>query len=86
MLPARLAEADYATREIRTEQYGSLAQRSSIKALMTNLTSIQQWMRQKSGAKKDIIRPSLLANDIDSAFNHVKHERLTDMLTHFLFR
>lgn len=52
---------------------------------MTNLTTTQEWLPEKSTNKRPANRPSLLANDIDGAFNCVKHEVLTNILTHFRF-
>lgn len=42
-------------------------------------------MRQKSGAKRDIVRPFLPANNINGGFNCVSHRRLTDILARFRF-
>lgn len=85
ILATRLVQASQATGAITAEQYGSLPQRASIDALMTNLTDAQQLARMPNTHRTLAIRPSLLANDIDGAFNCVSHPRLINILTHYRF-
>lgn len=85
ILATRLADVGRATGAITNEQYGSLAQRFSIDGLMTNLTTAQEWLRGKSAYKNPATKSSLLANDIDDAFNCVNHEQLATILTRFRF-
>lgn len=52
-------------------------------ALLMNLTTTQEWLCITSSYKKPTPRPSLLANDIDGAFNYVIHRTLINIPTHF---
>lgn len=68
---------------ILASQFGSLAERSSVDDLMMALTPTQQWLKGATTFTNKVLRPSILGNDIDGAFNCVVHERLTDILKHF---
>lgn len=57
ILAARLAQAGCTTGAITNKQYGSLSHRSSIDALMTNLTTTQKWLRKKSTHNKPATAP-----------------------------
>lgn len=50
---------------------------------MTNMTRAQEWARIPNTHGTTAIRPSLLANEIDGAFNCVAHVRLNDILKHY---
>lgn len=69
---------------ITAEQFGFRSQRSSIVALMMNLTPAQDWLTIKQGSNKNNIRtrPAHLANDIDGAFNWLLHDHLINLLEH----
>lgn len=85
ILAVRLVQAGQAIEAITGEQYSSLLQRSSIDTLIINLTDIQQWARMLNLHRHLVIKPTLVANDIDDAFNCVTHSRLIDILTHYPF-
>lgn len=52
---------------------------------MMNLTEAQQWVQIPNIHKTRAIRPSAMANDIDTAFNCVAHDKLIDILQHYKF-
>lgn len=68
----------------------SFPNQSAIVAITINLTAAQVWQSQKRKPNRNSIgtnhtRPTLLANDIDRAFNCVMHYRLIDKLSHYCF-
>lgn len=85
ILAARLAHAGRETGAISKEQFGSQAHCLSIDQLIVNLTKAQTWTRAKVAYGKHTLRPTMLGNDIDSAFNCVVHSHLTDIHTHYYF-
>lgn len=85
ILADRTAVAAHETGAITNEQFEYLAHRSSMDALLLNLTKAQSWLRDVSSYKKPGTRPSLVANDIDGAFNCVLHDPLTFILRHYGF-
>lgn len=84
----KIAETGAATGAISEEHMGSRANLSAIDTLMTTLTTAQEWLLQKSKRNKPSRgpgsdRPSLMANDIDGAFNYVLHSRLPEIMEHY---
>lgn len=85
ILARRIEEISRRTGAMTNEQFGSLSNRSSLDALMINLTQAQEWVHMLNTHKSPVIHPKILANDIDRAFNCVAHERLNDILRHYKF-
>lgn len=85
IVAARLAHTGKETGAISKEQFRSLAYRSSVDALMVNVTKAHSSTRGKVACRKYTPSPTILANDIDGAFSWVVHSNLTDILTHYHF-
>ncbi|KAL0630904.1 hypothetical protein Q9L58_010241 [Maublancomyces gigas] len=89
-LTNRLAKAGKINGAITKELMESPANRFAIDSLMLKLTTVQEWLRQKSKSNKasqgqDPSRPSFIANDINGVFNCVIHAHLIAMLPHYRF-
>lgn len=66
---------------IPAEYMGCLLSQSTVDTLMMTLTPAQSWTRCKT--LEPPVRPTFLTHDIDSAFNCVIHDPLTEILHHF---
>lgn len=85
ILAARLSQIGRLTGGISPNNMGCLPNRSAIDGLMMDLTGQQAQLRQVSSYKNPATRPSLMANDIEGAFNCVSHSQLVSILIHYRF-
>lgn len=77
----RIVEAAIEVGAINNNQTNSRARRSVQDALLRLLTHSHDWLwSPKSTGKALPIRPTLVANDINGAFNTVRHDRLIDVM------
>lgn len=78
----RLAHIAVQIRAIDDTQMGSRAQHSAQDTLFRILTPAQTWLEpKKDTVRYGILHPTILANDIDGAFNTVRYERLHDVIS-----
>lgn len=85
ILAASIAVAARATGALTDEQFGLLAHRSWIDALIMNLTDTQEWVLMANTHKTPALRPTFLANDGNGTFNCMVHDKLTEIWTLFNF-
>lgn len=85
VLAKTLATAERLLGATTNEQFGFVEKRSSIDALMINTTRAQGWMRDNMQYKKHTVRPTIMGNDIDGAFNYVNHDQPIAILNHYKF-
>lgn len=85
IVATRLTNAASLTGAISAEHFGCLPQRAADDALQTLLSPAQAWLRTTGAYTRGVgwqqpVRPAILTNDIDGAFNCVIYRRLTELM------
>lgn len=88
ILTQRITWAGKLTGAISPNYFGSTAGLSAIDTHMMTLTPAQEWLLEpakqcKSSKGPTPMRLSVLAKDIEGAFNCVVHERMVQIMTHY---
>ncbi|KAL0630698.1 hypothetical protein Q9L58_010455, partial [Maublancomyces gigas] len=88
IMTKRIAEGGTEMSAITKEYMGLRSGLSATDSLMLSMTQAQEWLDIQGRATKnsrgsEAPKPSMIANDIDRAFNCVNHKRLCDIMRHY---
>lgn len=83
ILASRLGLAGKLTCGISKDLMGCLPNCSAIDTLMVDLIEPHEMLRTVKAYKRPEMKPTIVAKDIDGAFNCVIHERLINILEHY---